>query len=144
MSVREERARKLFASGFNCAQSVLGAFCEDEGLDMETAMKLTTGFGGGVRCCEICGAVTGAEMVIGLRRGVYGDKTLEQNMQCRAMAYEFIKAFKETNNFILCRELLGVDIRTPEDHNNEQVKVSHQKECPKLVASAVDILESME
>ena len=144
MSIREERARELFASGFNCAQAVLGAFCEDEGLDMETAIKLTTGFGGGVRCGEICGAVSGAEMVIGLKHGIYGDKTLEQNMQCRAMAYEFIKAFKEANNFILCRELLGVDIRTPEDHNNEQAKVTHQKVCPNLVASAVEIPESME
>ena len=143
MSVHEDRARKLFANGFNCAQAVLGAFCEGDGLDMETAMKLSTGLGGGVRCGEICGAVSGAIMVIGLKYGVYGDKSLEQNTQCRAMSYEFIKAFKEANSFIQCRELLGVDIRTPEDHNNAQAMESHRKVCPELVASAVRILENM-
>ena len=143
MSIREEKARELFAGGFNCAQSVLGAFCESEGLDMETAMKLTTGFGGGVRCGEICGAVSGAVMIIGLKYGVYGDKAMEQNVRCRAMSFEFIKAFKEANSSILCRELLGVDIRSPEDHNSEQAKESHQKVCPELVASSVQILETM-
>jgi len=141
MNTREDKARELFASGFNCAQAVLGAFCESEGLDMDTAMRLSTGFGGGVRCGEICGAVTGAVMVIGLKHGAYGDKTLEQNVGCRAMSYEFVKAYKEENNSILCRELLGVDIRAPEDHNSEQAKESHKKLCPELVASAVQILE---
>ena len=144
MSLLEDKARELFANGFNCAQAVLGAYCEDEGLDIETAMKLTTGFGGGVRCGEICGAVSGAVMVIGLKHGVYGEKVLEQNVRCRAMSFEFIKAFKEANSSVLCRELLGVDIRVPEDHSNEQAKASHQKICPKLVASAVRMLESME
>ena len=143
MSLLEDKAKELFANGFNCAQAVLGAFCEGEGLDMNTAMKLSTGFGGGVRCGEICGAVSGAVMVIGLKHGIYGDKALEQNAQCRALSFEFIKAFKEANSSILCRELLGVDIRCPEDHNSEQAKESHQKVCPELVASSVQILETM-
>ena len=143
MSIQEDKSRELFANGFNCAQAVLGAFCEGDGLDMETAMKLSTGFGGGARCGEICGAVSGAIMVIGLKYGVYGDKLLERNTQCRAMSYEFIKAFKEAHNFIICRELLGVDIRTPEDHNSAQAMESYRKVCPELVASAVRILENM-
>ena len=59
MSAREEKAKELFAKSYNCAQSVLGAFYEDEGLDNKTAFRIANGFGGGLRCGEVCGAVTG-------------------------------------------------------------------------------------
>jgi C_GCAxxG_C_C family probable redox protein len=67
MSVREARALKLFSDGnkYNCAQAVLGAFCEESGLDINIAFKLANGFGGGIRCGETCGAVSGAVMAIG-------------------------------------------------------------------------------
>ena len=144
MSIREEQAHLLFSSGYNCAQAVLGAFCEDEGLSMKTALMLATGFGGGVRCGELCGAVSGAIMVIGLKCGFYIKKDMEQNEFCRKKTYEFIERFKETNRSILCRDLLGADIRTPADHAKPEAKAAHKKVCPALVGSAVQIIESME
>ena len=65
MEIREE-ATKLHESGFNCAQSVLCACGKYTGLDDKTALALSAGFGGGARCGEICGALSGAIMVLGL------------------------------------------------------------------------------
>ena len=141
---REEKAIELFSNGYNCAQSVLAAFCEDNGLDLQTALKLTNGFGGGVRCGELCGAVTGAIMVIGLKCGFYIEKDFEQKTYCNKKSYEFIEKFKEANKSIICRDLLCVDIRYPDDHNTPAAKEAHKSICPKLVANAVQILEKME
>ena len=65
MSVQEESLR-LHGCGFNCAQSVLAALGSYTGLDEKTALAVSGGFGGGVRCGEICGAASGAVMALGL------------------------------------------------------------------------------
>ena len=139
----EERAVELFTNGYNCAQAVLGAICEGTGLDLDTALKLTSGFGGGVRCGEICGAVSGAVMAIGLKCGFYIEKDFNQKNFCNRKTYEFIERFKKANGSALCRELLGVDIRSPDDHNMPEARKAHNTLCPKLVAGAVRVMESM-
>ena len=144
MSIKEEKALELFSNGYNCAQSVLGAFCEDNGLDLHTALKIANGFGGGMRCGEVCGAVSGAVMAIGLKCGFYIEKDFKQKGFCNKKSYEFIKKFKEANGSVLCRDLLGVDIRCPDDHNLPKAQEAHKTICPGLVKSAVQILESME
>ena len=144
MSAREERAVELFSKGYNCCQAVLGALCEETGLDLTTALKLANGFGGGLRCGEICGAVSGAVMAIGLKCGFYIEKDFNQKGYCNRKSYEFIEKFKEANGSALCRGLLGVDIRCPDDHNTPAAQEAHKTVCPKLVAAAVRILESME
>lgn len=144
MSKREEKAVELFANGYNCAQAVLGAFCEEAGLDLNTALKLSNGFGGGVRCGEICGAVSGAVMAIGLKCGFYTEDDFRQKDYCNKKSYEFIEKFKEANGSVLCRDLLGVDIHYPDDHSTPTAQEGHKSICPKMVASAVRVLESME
>jgi hypothetical protein len=65
-----ERATSMFAAGFSCSQSVLGAYAEQHGLPRELALGLADAFGGGLGGLgRTCGAVTGAIMVIGLARG---------------------------------------------------------------------------
>ena len=56
-------------SKFNCAQTVFCIFADDLGLDEKTALKIASGFGGGMACAETCGAVTGSYMVIGMKHG---------------------------------------------------------------------------
>lgn len=68
---RKEEALRLFESGFNCNQAVLTAFSGELGIDKETALKIGTGFGGGVRRGDVCGAVSGAVMVLGMKQGHY-------------------------------------------------------------------------
>jgi C_GCAxxG_C_C family probable redox protein len=144
MNIREEKATALFADGYNCAQAVLGAYCEDNGLDINTALKLASGFSGGVRCGEICGAVSGAIIVIGLKCGFYIENDYKQKGYCNKKSYEFIEKFKEENGSIMCRDLLGVDIRHPDDHKTLSAKEAQGSICPKMVANAVRVLESMD
>ena len=143
MSTKEQKAVELFSKGYNCAQAVLGVFCEEDGLDVKTAFKLSTGFGGGVRCGEVCGAVSGAIMAIGLKCGFYAEKDFEQKGHCNKKTYEFIERFKAENGSIICRDLLNTDIRAPENFTNPEIQGLFKTVCPDMVASAVRILESM-
>ena len=67
----QEKATELHESGCNCCQAVLGACCDKWNLDPDTAYRLGAFFGGGMRRGEVCGAVTGALMALGLE---YGDE----------------------------------------------------------------------
>src|SRR5512138_1672998 len=65
-----EKVTSKFASGYNCAQSVFFAFLEDLEIDPDTALKIASGFGGGIgRRGEVCGAVTGGIMALGAKHG---------------------------------------------------------------------------
>jgi len=141
---KEERAVGLFAKGYNCAQAVLGAFCEEEGLDLNTAFRLASGFGGGIRCGEVCGAVSGAIMAIGLKCGFFVEGDLEQKGYCNTKSFEFIEKFTNENGSVQCRDLLGADIRKPGDHNTPALNESYKTVCPKMIQNAVRLLENME
>ena len=66
---REIAATKLL-EGYNCAQSIFYSFCDDLGFEKNTALKIACGFGGGMGCKgEVCGAVAGGIIVIGLKYG---------------------------------------------------------------------------
>ena len=66
---REKIALENFNQGLNCAQSVFCVFAQEGGLSREKALLVASCFGGGMRCGEVCGAVTGALMAIGLNFG---------------------------------------------------------------------------
>jgi C_GCAxxG_C_C family probable redox protein len=67
---RADKAVALFREGYSCSQAVLAVFAQDFSLDRDTANRISQGFGGGIAHSDgICGAVSGAIMVIGLRYG---------------------------------------------------------------------------
>ena len=103
MDIRE-KAEKLHKSGFNCAQSVLGASSEYIGLDENTALSVSAGFGGGVRSGEICGAIAGAAMVIGLVQQK-DPADPETKAKTAAQTKELVKAFREKYGCVRCLEL---------------------------------------
>ena len=144
MSNKEEKAVQIFSQSYNCAQAVFGAMCEDDGLDQDTAFKLATGFGGGLRCGELCGTVSGAIMAIGLKCGYCIESDMEQRAFCNAKTYEFIERFRAEKGSIICRDQLGVDVYCPQDHSKPEVREAHKTVCSGLVASSVRILESMD
>lgn len=94
MSTKIEKATELFKSGYNCSQAVLGAFGEDFSLSIDTALKIACGLGSGARSAEICGAVSGAILVIGLK---YGSHNANQKELCNTKTEEFVKLFREKN-----------------------------------------------
>ena len=133
-----EKAVSCSRNGYLCSQSVLAAYAEEYGLTEEQALKLGTCLGMGMLKGEVCGACTGALMVLGLAHG---------DPKNRIPAYEnstrFLSAFREANGSWLCNELLGCDVRTPEGVQYARDRHLFTEYCPKMVASAADILEEI-
>lgn len=140
---RSEKALTLFAKGFNCSQAVLTVFADDFGIEEELALKLGTQFGGGARNGEICGAVSGALLVLGLKYGHYEQGNTEQKSKAYSIASEYTRRFKEKNGSIVCRELLGYDLTKPEDSERIKEKNLFGTVCPAMIKSAVDVLEGI-
>lgn len=139
MSKKSDIAAAHLAGGFGCATSVSLVFCEDYGLDAKKAAKLTCGLGGGCASGEVCGAVSGAVMVIGLKYGQEEAGDAETKAVCRAHVTQFIDKFKEQHKALACRDLLDCDTTT-----EEGFAIYLQKRgtvCVALVKSAVEILE---
>lgn len=125
MGVMQE-ATRLHVSGYNCAQSVLAACRDYTGLEDGTALAVSAGFGGGLRCGEICGAVSGAMMAIGMACP-YNDCTdLEAKSKIAALARECTGRFEEAFGCLRCQDL-------------KANKVS----CPVLIEYAAQLAEDM-
>lgn len=143
MSEKADKARALFKMGYNCSQAVLGAFADDLGIDFDTAMKLSSSFGGGMgRMREVCGAVSGMFMVAGIKYGYDNPEATLEKSEHYARIQELAKSFKEKNTSIICRELLGIrtktDSPTPEKRTDEYYKA---RPCADMVADAAEIID---
>ena len=109
MTTHEKEAARLFRSGYNCAQAVFCAFAGDIGMDIDTAARLSSSFGGGMgRMREVCGAVSGALMVLGILCGYDATApTADADKKAHyARVQEFCKRFREERGSIICREIL--------------------------------------
>ncbi|MDR0249996.1 MAG: C-GCAxxG-C-C family protein [Burkholderiales bacterium] len=125
--------------GFNCAQSVVSAYCEGFGLDKEVALKLACGLGAGMgRLGHTCGAVSGAYLVIGLKHGNFLLEDKASKEKTYALVREFEKRFSERNRTTICRELLQVDLL---NDDKQMVNERFLEICPCLVKDAAEILE---
>lgn len=145
MKNRSESAVEMMAAGYNCAQSVLSAFCEDLNFDRETALKLATGFGAGMaRRQEVCGAVSGGIMAIGLKfgRGLADEKAVAENTYL--LVGEFMKRFSDKYGSCLCRVLLdGCDLMSESGRIFYKENDLSGKICRPCVADAVGFLEDI-
>lgn len=134
-------AEERFGQGFNCAQAVLAAFAESLGLEETTALKLASPFGGGMaRRGEVCGAVTGALMALGLT-GRAGAP--EEKERAYALAQTFLRRFEERRGALRCRDLLGYDIGLPDERQAARDQGLFENVCPALVREAAEIVNSM-
>lgn len=134
---RVEKAKELFSSGYNCAQSVVLAYADVVSVDESVLTAISAPFGGGVgRLREVCGAVSGAVMVISLLTGL---STLvpAEKAKLYSLEREFAEAFRERAGSIVCRELIAVN-----PHGD--VHNSYKPACRDLVGTAVGILETMQ
>jgi C_GCAxxG_C_C family probable redox protein len=137
-------AKQNFLNGYNCSQAVLLAFCEDFGLEKETALKISEPFGGGMgRMREVCGTVTGMFMVLGLAMGNSDAKDGSTKKNVYKSVQELAEKFKQDNSSIICRELLGLQKANKESYvPSERTKEYYKKRpCPELCKYAADILE---
>jgi C_GCAxxG_C_C family probable redox protein len=127
-------------SSFSCSQSVFSSFAEEIGLDEETALKLASGFGGGMAQAETCGASTGAYMVIGMKYGHTNSDLLAKD-KTKQLIKKFNESFLTKHGSLKCKELIGYDISTPDGQVKAKEKDAFNKFCPHFVGSACDILE---
>lgn len=140
---RADKAVELFNNNFNCSQAVFTVFATEYGISEELALKLSTSFGGGARSGELCGAVSGALMVLGLKFGHYHAEDNEEKQKAYSLAKEFIKRFREANGSIVCRDLLGYDLTVEDDCKIINSKNLFKTICPKMVKSSVEIIEQI-
>lgn len=140
---KKQLALEAHHKHFNCAQSVFYAFAEDVSVDKETALKTAACFGGGMRCGEVCGAVTGALMAIGLKYGSSEENDLIGKESVYEKSAVFMKKFKESNGSILCRDLLRCNMGNPDERKQVVQKGLNITVCEKAILNAVEILEEI-
>ena len=145
MKGKEDAAVKMMIAGANCAQSVLCNFCEELGLEKGRAQKLASGFGAGMgREQEICGAVTGGIMAIGLKHGQSHEGDKEAKERTYRLTRELMARFASEFGSCLCRELLpGCDLASEEGQKKYREENWAEKVCRPCVRGAVRILEEI-
>ncbi len=125
----------------NCAQSVLLSYSGEFNIDEMTALKIASGFGGGMARAETCGAVTGAYMVLGMKVQTEGKSIQEIKAEAKAAVRKFNELFIARHGSLRCKKLLGVNISTPEGAAEASGKNLFDSVCNELVGSATEILE---
>jgi C_GCAxxG_C_C family probable redox protein len=144
MESKVEAAVGCFEEGFNCSQAILSTYGGEFELKGETALRAASGLGAGMgRLGEVCGAVTGALIVIGLKHGHTKAKDKEAKEKTYALVQDYAGRFRARNDSILCRELLGCDISTPEGMEQARQKGLFTERCPRFVRAAAEILEDV-
>lgn len=144
---KKEVAAQYHERGFGCAQSVLATYAPDFGLSEEHALRLSTGFGSGMgRLCEVCGALTGGFMVLGLKHGKvvtdgnrYGNETETTYQLVRELAHDF----EQKNGSIYCRELIGHDLNDPIERAKVVEAGLFKTSCSRYISDVVELLEKM-
>lgn len=143
---RSDKAVELFKEGYNCSQAVFGAFADLYGMDMDTALRISSTFGAGLaRMREVCGTVSGMAMVVGMETGATDGKDTAGKKANYELMQKLTDKFKEENGSIICRELLGL---TPKEKAAETAEPSPRTEtyykkrpCVELVRMAAEMLE---
>jgi len=136
------KAIDYFRKRYNCSQSVMATFGPEYGLSEDDCLKIATAFGGGMgRQQHICGAITGALMVLGLRYGKGLNDTEEKKTHTYQLTKEFFDEFKRLNVSVNCFELLdGLNMNNPDDNKKIVDRNYYDIRCEKYGSDAVNIL----
>ena len=140
-----KEAERLFLAGYNCAQAVFCAFCDETGLDRDAAARLASSFGGGMgRLREVCGTVSGALLALGAIRGYDDPKDPEAKKAHYRLVQEYARRFREKNGSIVCRELLkNVKVTPGQVPEARTPEFYARRPCLRLVREAAALLDEM-
>lgn len=140
----KEKAQQLLHQQYHCSQALFGAFADDFGLDLKTAFKISTCFGGGMRQGGTCGCITASLLVLGMALGFYDAQDKEREVYGNRKTDEFIKAFTERmDGAVYCRDILGKDISKPEEIALIRKEGLILQKCPKAISISIELLEKM-
>ena len=144
MNSKSEIAVELFNKGFNCTQAVLSSHSEKYGLDTTSAKKIGCAFGGGLaNNGEVCGAVAGALMLIGLKHGQHIEGDIDSKEKTKKMTNDYIEKFKDEYGSIICRDLLKYDISIEEEAQKARDSGVFKTLCPIFVRRSVELVEEI-
>ena len=130
--------------GFSCSQSVLAAFAEELGMDLPSALRISTGFAGGMAGTGgTCGAVTGATMAIGLKHGSKAADETDAKAHTAKLTRELMSRITGAHGSLVCKELLGCEIDTPEKFKAARESGVLAETCPAVIRLACDTLEEI-
>ncbi|MBO5258808.1 MAG: C_GCAxxG_C_C family protein [Agathobacter sp.] len=140
---RKEKAMNYFLEGYNCSQSVVLAFADLLEMEPDQLARLSSAFGGGMgRLREVCGSVSGMFIVLGILFGYDDPKENEGKKELYEKVQELAHRFEAENGSIVCRDLLGLSVKSqepvPEQRSTEYYK---KRPCKELVGCAAEILE---
>jgi C_GCAxxG_C_C family probable redox protein len=140
---RREKAMANFKNGYNCSQSIVLAFADQTDVDEETLLKMASSFGGGMgRLREVCGSVSGMFMITGLLYGYDGPETGTVKADHYARIQELAHRFEEKHGSIVCRELLGLNVRHDAPVPEARTEAYYKKRpCAEIIGDAAEILE---
>ena len=106
----KEKALDYFGRKFHCSQAVLAAYAPEIGLTEEQALKLGACFGSGMRKGEVCGACTGALMVLGALYGQYDKADPESRIRANEVNDKMMDGFAKVCGSYICNDLLKCDV----------------------------------
>lgn len=141
---RKEKAMQSFLDGYNCSQCMMLAFEDYLTIDIDTALKIASPFGGGMgRLREVCGSVSGMFMVFGFLKGYNQPDDYETKKELYEHIQELAHRYEEATGSIICRELLGLNVQredaAPEKRTEDYYK---KRPCGEKIGSAAEILET--
>ena len=144
MNSKAEIAADIFKKGFNCAQAVLSSHSAEYGLDTAFAKKIGGAFGGGIaNNGEVCGAVTGALMLIGLKYGQHTEGDNDSKQKTIKITNEYIQKFKKEYGSIICRDLLKYDLSNETEAQKARESGVFKTLCPAFVKRSVELAEEI-
>lgn len=143
MGIYSDKAVNNFKTGYNCAQSVFLAFAEDFGFDKNTALQISSSFGGGMgRLREVCGAVSAMFAIAGLKYGYTEPDNDEIKGKHYARIQNLAEKFKSIHETIICRELLGLEEGSDSPVPSKRTEQYYQERpCELFIKTAAEILE---
>ncbi|MGC8793489.1 MAG: C-GCAxxG-C-C family protein [Bryobacteraceae bacterium] len=134
-------AEARFRQGYSCSQAVFSVLGELWGIPKPVSLRVAAGFGGGLaRTAGVCGAVTGAIMALGLAQpSVSPDDNRVEKEKTYQRCRRFLRLFEQRHGSVICRDLVGCDLSTPEGLAEAHSTNLTAQRCPPYVRSAVEL-----
>ncbi len=139
-----KNAVENFEKGYNCAQSVFLAYCEEYGIDKETGLKMSSSFGGGMgRLREVCGAVSAMFAIAGLKYGYTSPNDDEIKQKHYELIQHLANEFKAKHQTIICRELLGEEVSNSPIPTKRTEEYYKERPCIEFIKTASELIEKL-
>lgn len=140
-----QEALRLFKEGYNCSQSVFCAFRDLTGYETGAALRLSAPFGGGMgRLREVCGAMSGALLVLGILHGYDEADNIDIKQEHYRYVQKFAHEFENRFGALRCRDILKNTAVTPGVRPESRTEEFYDhRPCLRIVEGASEILDEL-